>query len=329
MKEPHTVMKLVSINLLGYNDKRYIYKCINSILNQTYRNTEITFIDNHSSDHSAEYVEDNFPEVKVVRYQDDPDAGYAKVHNFGIKLARGDYILIMNVDIFLEPNAIEELVKALENSTKNGSASGKVYQSDENFDKTNRFDTTGITLTKDRRVPDRGWGEEDYGQYDDPEQIFSPTGALTIYSRDMLEDLKVFDEYFDEDFISYREESDLNWRGKLMGWFSVYVPTSIAYHDRTYSKSTRKNQPRNMRRLVFRNRYLMIIKNDTVANLLRHLPNLLLFEFMAFFYALLREQFLITTYLEVIRLTPKMLKKRREIMKRKVVSNSEILRYFR
>jgi len=329
MKEAKTDMKLVSINLLGYNDKRYIYKCINSILNQTFKDTEITFIDNNSTDHSAEYVEDNFPEVRVIRYQDDPDAGYAKVHNFGIRLTRGDYILIMNVDIFLEPNAIEELVKALENSAKNGSASGKVYQSDENFDKTNRFDTTGIYLTKDRRVPDRGWGEEDHGQYDDPEQIFSPTGALTIYSREMLEDIKVFDEYFDEDFISYREESDLNWRGKLLGWLSVYVPTSIAYHDRTYSKTTRKNQPRYMRRLVFRNRYLMIVKNDTVTNLLRHLPNLLLFELMAFVYVLFREQFLFTTYLEVIRLIPKMLRKRREIMKRKVVSNSEILRYIR
>ena len=325
---PATTLKLVSINLLGYNDKKYIDKCINSLLSQTYPYTEITFLDNNSVDSSAEYVEENFPQVRVVRYTEDPEAGYAKVHNFGIRLARGEYILIMNVDIFLEADAIEELVKALESSPKNGSASGKVYQTDENFDKTNRFDTTGIYLKKDRRVPDRGWGEEDRGQYGAPEQIFSPTGAITLYSREMLEDTRVFNEYFDEDFVSYREESDLNWRGKLLGWLSIYVPTSIAYHDRTYSHTTRKKQPRYRRRLVFRNRYLMVIKNDTVTNILRHLPNLLLFEVMAFLYVLFKEQFLLSAYLDVIRLAPKMLKKRREIMKRRVISSSEMLRYF-
>jgi GT2 family glycosyltransferase len=322
-------MKRVSVNLLGYNDRRYIDKCLGSLLAQTYSPLDILFIDNRSTDGSAEHVEENFPGVEVIRYSEDPDARYAKVHNFGIDRARGDYVLIMNVDIFMAPDAIEELVRALERSPRRGSASGKIYQTDERFEPTRIFDTTGIFLRRDRRVPDRGWGEEDHGQYDREEEIFSPTGAITLYRREMLDDVRIGSEYFDEDFVSYREEADLNWRAKLYGWESVYVPTSVAWHDRTYSHRTRRNISRETRRLVFRNRYLMMIKNESPRCLIRDLPNILLFEALAFGYALLREPFLLPAYLEVIRLAPRMWRKRREICRRTVISPAAMRRFIR
>jgi GT2 family glycosyltransferase len=322
-------MRRVSVNLLGYNDRKYADKCIRSIVDQTYSPLDILFIDNGSTDGSADYVEATFPQVLVLRYTDDPTARYAKVHNFGIDIARGDFVLIMNVDIFMERNAIEELVRALEKTPKRGSASGKLLQTDDHFDRTDRFDTTGIYLKKDRRVPDRGWNETDRGQYDTEELIFSPTGAMTLYRREMLEDIRIEGEYFDEDFVSYREETDLNWRAKLLGWQSVYVPTSVAYHDRTYSHRTRKHISRETRRLVFRNRYLMMIKNDSAWNILRDLPNLLLFEILALGFALVREPFLLPAYLDVFRLVPRMWRKRREIRRRTRISAAEMRRYIR
>jgi len=322
-------MKLVSVNLLGYNTKHFLKACLDSILAQTYPNLEINYLDNYSDDGSVEFVRAHYQKVRVFPYDGPRKAWYAKVHNWGIDLAGGDYIVISNVDLYFEKDYILKCVRAMEKHDRVGSANGKLYLTDENHEKTRLFDTTGIFPRKDRRVPDRGHGDEDRGQYDSEELIFSATGAATIYKREMLEDVQVMGENFDPDFIAYREEVDHQWRGQLLGWQCLYVPTAIGYHKRSYNPATRKKASRFTRQLVFRNRYLMMMKNDSWKNIFRHLPYLFAFEAGALFYVCLREPHLFKAYYQAVKLLPRMLKKRKEIMKRKKVPDDYIVRWFR
>ena len=291
---------------------------------QSYPNLEINYLDNYSEDGSAEFVRQRYKEIHVYPYDGPRNVWYSRLHNWGIGLAKGDYVVISNVDLFFDKEYISECVSAMERHEKTGSASGKLYLTDENHEETNLFDTTGIILKKDRRIPDRGHGLEDTGQFDLEEFIFSATGASTVYRRDMLEDAKMMGEYFDQDFVAYREEVDQIWRGQLLGWRSLYAPTAVAYHKRSYNPVTRKKQSRYTRQLVFRNRYLLMMKNDSLANMARHFPYLFAFEAAAFFYICFREPHLFKAYYQAIKLMPRMLKKRNEIMKKKKVSDEYI-----
>ena len=79
---------------------------------------------------------------------------------------------------------------------------------------------------------DRGSKQADDGHYDELEYIFGPSGAVPLYRRLMLDDIVFDKEYFDEDFVIYREDVDLAWRGQMLGWQGVYSPRAIAYHVR-------------------------------------------------------------------------------------------------
>jgi GT2 family glycosyltransferase len=109
----------------------------------------------------------------------------------------------------------------------------------------------------------------------------------------------------------YVTDADLAWRARGRGWRAVYEPRAVAYHVRTFSPSARQRTPPVLRRIQFRNRYLMMLKNETPATFLRHLPAIALFELMALGYAVLREPFLLRGYLEAARLASEARRRRR------------------
>jgi GT2 family glycosyltransferase len=90
------------------------------------------------------------------------------------------------------------------------------------------IDSVGMFLMASLRHFDRGAGERDQGQYERLERVFGPTGAAAFYSRDLIEDVKVDGEFFDELFFAYREDADLAWWARLLGWDCVYVPHAVA-----------------------------------------------------------------------------------------------------
>ncbi len=86
----------------------------------------------------------------------------------------------------------------------------------------------------------RGFEEEDQGRYDQTEEVFGVDGAAPLYRRSMLEDIKVHDQYFDETFHSHKEDVDLAWRAKILGWRCIYTPNAIGYHKRTFKPGKRQ-----------------------------------------------------------------------------------------
>ncbi|MDD2752630.1 MAG: glycosyltransferase family 2 protein [Candidatus Omnitrophica bacterium] len=259
---------LVSITIVNWNSKGYIERCLDSIKKQVYPAIEVIVVDNNSADSSLEYVVRNFPQAKVIRNKQ--NLGFSKSHNLGFHLAKGEFVLPLNFDVFLEPDFVQKMVEAMKNDQKNGIVSGKLYRQN-NGEKTKILDSTGITMRHCFMHP-RGQTEEDRGQYDNSQNsvVFGACGAAPLYRREMLEDIKFNKEFFDEDFVNFVEDVDLSWRAQLRGWKCVYTPSAVAYHERGVTRKVNEQMKKAYIVYGLRNRYCCIIKNIPTAYFKRY-----------------------------------------------------------
>ena len=160
--------------------------------------------------------------------------------------------MLLNQDAILTPNFLKEAIKILEKDKRIGALQPKVLKYDFQEKKPkNIFDTTGLLMLKNRRIINRGQGQKDKDQFNKQEEIFGADGAVPIYRRKTLENIKlpicadprsyphqsVSYEYFDESFFAYKEDVDLAWRMRLYGWKIIYAPNVLAYHERGAGES--------------------------------------------------------------------------------------------
>lgn len=264
---------LVSITIVNWNSEGYIIDCLRSICLQRYPHIEVIIVDNNSHDDSLEQIKEyaakNNIDAKIIK--NNKNTGFAKAQNQGIRIAKGEYILALNFDVFLSGQFIENMVSGIKQGGNTGFSSGKIFQG-AGKEGAMIFDTTGVEL-RNLFCSDRGQGDIDKGQYDRPEYIFGASGCASFYRREMLEDIKFNDEYFDETFNTYVEDVDLSWRAQLKGWRCLYNPGALAFHQRGV---TRRGDSQVKKRIYnnyfvqgFRNRYLMILKNLPLSIFIR------------------------------------------------------------
>lgn len=312
--------KLVSIIVLTYNSEKYIGDCLKSIINQTYRNTEILIVDSNSKDNSVEIakriLEGYYGNQQIIL--NDKNLGYAKGNNLGIKQSKGEYIIILNPDVVLDKNFVQEVVGRFEENSKIGSIQAKVYQLNNN-QATRIIDTVGFKFFKSGRIIDIGQGKEDETQYDKSSEIFGVNGTAPAYRRVALNSIRLKEEYFDEDFFMYVEDFDLAWRLNSRNWLAIFEPRAIAWHDRTSSKlisggwkefrKTRKSQPLWLRKISWRNMWLTYIKNLPLKSFF--CPQFLKRQIKFSLYLAFFEPRVLLAKFQIIKLLPKMLKKRK------------------
>ena len=90
----------ISVIIVNWNGKKWLKKCLDSILIQSYEKIEIVFVDNGSTDGSVEFVTKYYKNVIVVSSK--KNLGFASGNNLGIKKANGEYIALLNSDTWLE-----------------------------------------------------------------------------------------------------------------------------------------------------------------------------------------------------------------------------------
>ena len=98
----------VSIVIVTWNSRRYIEKCLECLRKQLYTDYEIIVVDNASLDGTIEYLNHNHFHLTIIKNQ--KNLGFAKACNQGIRASTGDFTLMLNPDVFPEPNFLEELV---------------------------------------------------------------------------------------------------------------------------------------------------------------------------------------------------------------------------
>lgn len=328
---------MLSCVIINFNGEKLLKTCLDSLARLDFKDKEIIFLDNASSDGSVEFILKHFPMVRVIANKD--NSGYAGGANQAVEVSRGEFVLIMNPDIVFEPDYLKILVKRLETDRKIGAIIGKLRKYDfERGKKTNFIDSAGLVMYRNRRCVDRGQGEEDCGQFNRAEEVFGITGACPLYRRSALEDCKIADEYFDKSFFMYKEDVDIAWRMRLFGWKCFYEPKAVAYHGRgtgVVDRSTlwevakqRKSLSKFQKYYSYKNERLMRVKNELRGNVTRDFLPILWKEVLMIGWMVLREPFLWKSLGKFFLQLPKALLKRREIMRRKKADAEKMGKWF-
>ena len=102
---------LISILIVNYNGLNLLEECLDSLLAQSFSEFEIVLVDNGSKDGSAEFIEKQYPKVKLVRSRD--NKGFAGGNNLGVPHCQGDFIYFLNNDTRCDPDALSALSEAI------------------------------------------------------------------------------------------------------------------------------------------------------------------------------------------------------------------------
>jgi glycosyltransferase involved in cell wall biosynthesis/lipopolysaccharide biosynthesis regulator YciM len=115
-QNPNNVYEIptVSLYMSTYNAAPYIKEAVDSALNQSYSDLEICIVDDGSTDNTLQILRDNYPDNPKVSWIRQPHGGIGKASNLAVRMCKGMYIGQLDADDFLEPDAVETMVKFLE-----------------------------------------------------------------------------------------------------------------------------------------------------------------------------------------------------------------------
>lgn len=123
--------KLVSVIVPIYKVEKYLEKCLDSIIKQTYKNTEIILVDDGSPDKCGEICDTYINKDNRIKVFHKKNGGLSDARNYGLKKSIGEYILFVDSDDSIEPKMIETLVNTLEKNKSDISMCGfKIIQND-------------------------------------------------------------------------------------------------------------------------------------------------------------------------------------------------------
>lgn len=101
----------ISIIIPIYNVEKYLERCVNSVINQTFKNIEIILVDDGSTDGSGELCEKIKERDERIIVYHKKNGGLGSARNYGLDFATGEYILFLDSDDYIEINTVEEMIK--------------------------------------------------------------------------------------------------------------------------------------------------------------------------------------------------------------------------
>lgn len=300
---------LVSIILVNWNGEKWLKRCLDSLAKQTYKNTEIIFVDNASSDNSVAYIKKHFPKIKIV--QNNKNLGFPTANNIGVQNSSGEYLLMINVDTWVKKDFIANLYHYYKaNDYTIIAPQERYYDGKSEVNKTPTIDPTGSPAYFFE--PNRS-----------DKLLFMSTGYFCTkenYKKTLG---------FDSDYFAYYEDVDWFWRMSLLKQKYGFAKKVYIYH--AGAGSTGKGIKYNM--FLWRNQNALqtLLKNYSSSTLIYILPIYFIQNVVEiiFFLFILKPK-IAFSYLQGwwfnIKHLPRTLKKRRWIQKRRKISDREIFK---
>lgn len=248
--------KRVAVIILNWNGEKLLREFLPSVVKNT--NTDlgrVVVVDNHSTDGSWICLEQEFPDVERVLFED--NFGFAGGYNRAIEMIEAEYVVLLNSDVEVAPGWLEPLVAVLDRDERVAAVQPKIlaYRDKKKFEYAGAaggyIDYLGFPFCRGRVMDTT---EQDDGQYDDEVDVFWATGASLCIRRDVYRATGGLDEAF----FAHMEEIDLCWRLKNGGYTLKVVPSSVVYH--LGGGSLPMNHPKKLF-LNYRNNLLMLHKN--------------------------------------------------------------------
>jgi GT2 family glycosyltransferase len=307
----------IAVIVITYNGKRHLKECFNALLKQTCKNFEIYLLDNASSDGSSSFVRANFPQVKIIRFEQ--NYGFAEGYNRAINRVDSKYVVLLNDDTRVDSKWLEELTTAMNKGSKILAGGSKILF----YNHPNLVQHAGGKLTFIGAGMDIGFGDEDCPAYDEPKNVGTVCGCGMIINKEFFERLGGFDDQY----FAYFEDVDLCWRGWLQGYKTIYVPSSILYHK--FGGSWGDRYSHNRIYYGTKNRFANIVKNLSAENLFLALYSSVITDFVKLISFLLRKQpdnvsSMLKAYYQTLRLLPNNLRIRFALQVRRSLSDKDL-----
>lgn len=266
---------LVSVIIPVYNVEKYLRQCLDSVINQTYKNLEIICINDCTTDSSDKILEEYAKkDPRIIIKNNSQNLGLGLSRNEGIKIAKGDFVHCLDSDDWLELNAYEILVNYFRKDTD---AIRFTYLSHNEI--THKIEHINYPYTN--------LLYKNINIYDNPEcfKLWSPSAWIKIYRRDFLIKNNLFyNDYRCLEDIEYAmraalaakniifiKEALLNYRamrkGSLLTKRTSFVNNII--QDTIWANKISKNLPINTQTVILNYIYEMLIMNSVDAYYLK------------------------------------------------------------
>jgi len=227
------VSATVSVVIVSFNTRDLLRDCLASLKTECAEiSHEVFVVDNVSRDGSADMVEQEFPEVHLIR--SDQNLGFAAANNRAFARASAQYVVLLNSDAFLRTDALRNAIAHMDSDIAIGLGGARLVGRHGEWQPSarlfpsllNDFLTLSGLSAKHPKSRffgrfDRTWADE--GQ---PAEVDWVPGAFSIIRRSVLERVG----YFDERFFLYYEEVDLCRRIKSAGYTVCYWPDVVVVH---------------------------------------------------------------------------------------------------
>lgn len=246
-------LSFITINYNGLEDTCELITSLSDVIKSI--SFEIIVVDNASANDEAQQIATRHPEVTVIASE--INAGFSAGNNLGIKVARGEYICLINNDTYIKTDHWDSVIKRFESSSKIGAISPKLCFAED--EKTIQFagmtPLTPITL----RNSTIGYGQIDHGQFDQASVTSFLHGAAMVVKREVIEKVGLMPEIF---FLYYEE---IDWCTQMVnaGYELWYESACTVFHKE--SKSTGVDSPLKSYYLT-RNRALYAYRNKKGLN---------------------------------------------------------------
>ncbi len=311
--------KLVSIVIVNYNGAKYLKKLFESLLNQTFTDFQIIFVDNASSDNSLQIAHEFFSSkaLDIFLIENRENTGFCVGNNMAFSIASGDYVVLLNNDTYVEPDWLDELIKRVQFKDSPGIVVSKIITNGlPNYG--SFFDIYGASLARSSPTD---------------QNFFYGCGASLLIKKELIQKTGGLDP----DFFMYKDDPDICWRVKLLDQNIVCAQKSTCYHLKPSSDGA-VNANLDMPVWEFRyaharNRFRLLLKNYSCYNLLKRLPVVfLIVNLRALFLSFRNKNSLyITEFLKGILWNLKVLKGtlqlRQKIQTMRKVSDKQIEKY--
>jgi len=243
-----------AVVILNWNGRSLLEKFLPSVIRFS-EGANIYVADNASTDDSLVFVQQNFPQVKII--QNKENGGFAKGYNDALSHLSEDIFVLLNSDVEVTENWLKPIIEIFKNESKTAAVQPKILD----FKRKNYFEYAGAAggyIDKYGYPFCRGRVfetlEKDHGQYNDDVPIFWASGACLAIKNDIYWEAGGLDE----DFFAHQEEIDLCWRIHNLGYQIKSCGISTVYH---VGGATLDSMNPRKTFFNFRNSLYMLLKN--------------------------------------------------------------------
>lgn len=264
----------ISVIIVTYNGRALLEPCLRALFAGSRLPDEVIVVDNASRDDTAPWLFETYPSVRVDRSA--ANLGFAAANNRAIRASSSSYMLTLNNDTAIAPDALAHLAAVLDDA---GPTVAAVMPTMVFATSPDVIACAGLETFTNGVVRDAGVGQPISIRHD-PYPIFGPSAGAALYRRAALDDVGLFDPAL----FMYLEDADLAWRLRLRGWTTLAVPRAIVRHK--VSATAGYGSPRKAYYLA-RNRWWCLLKNLPRPLLRSHAGDLARYDAAAIAYATL------------------------------------------